>query len=116
MRLSSRRFLLANFDMNQDNYMGESFKIRNLMDVFRDDVVLVGFPGGNFSETHGAVAQFAAISEFIFQTFQRFMTRPLMVRFHYGHPDVWDKAFAHQRGRLESFKDDSCRRGFLRRC
>jgi hypothetical protein len=57
-----------------------------------------GFPEVIFSETHGAVAQFAAISEFIFQTFQRFMTWPLMVRFHYGHPDVWDKAFACTNG------------------
>jgi len=46
----------------------------------------------------GAVAQFAAISEFIFQTFQRFMTWPLMVRFHYGHPDLWDKAFTMTNG------------------
>jgi len=51
-----------------------------------------------FSETHGAVAQFAAIAEFIFQTFQRFMTWPLMVRFHYGHPDVWDKGFTMTNG------------------
>ena len=94
----TRGSYLQTLDMNQDNYMGESFKIRNLMDVFRDDVVLVGFPEVIFSETHGAVAQFAAISEFIFQTFQRFMTWPLMVRFHYGHPDVWDKAFACTNG------------------
>jgi 1,3-beta-glucan synthase len=94
----TRGSYLQTLDMNQDNYMGESFKIRNLMDVFRDDVVLVGFPEVIFSETHGAVAQFAAISEFIFQTFQRFMTWPLMVRFHYGHPDVWDKAFASTNG------------------
>ena len=72
--------------------------MRNLLDVFSEDVVLVGFPEVIFSETTGAVAQFAAISEFIFQTFQRFMTWPLMVRFHYGHPDVWDKAFTMTNG------------------
>ena len=27
-------------------------------------------------------------------TVQRFLTWPLMVRFHYGHPDVWDKTWA----------------------
>jgi hypothetical protein len=84
--------------MNQDGYFPEALKMRNLLDVFSEDVVLVGFPEVIFSETTGAVAQFAAISEFIFQTFQRFMTWPLMVRFHYGHPDVWDKAFTMTNG------------------
>ena len=94
----ARGAYLQTLDMNQDNYMGEAYKMRNLLDCFRGDVVLVGFPETIFSETHGAVAQFAAISEFIFQTFQRFMTWPLMVRFHYGHPDVWDKAFTMTNG------------------
>jgi len=90
---------LQTLDMNQDNYMGEAYKMRNLLDSFKSDgVVLVGFPETIFSETHGAVAQFAAIAEFIFQTFQRLMTWPLMVRFHYGHPDVWDKAFTMTNG------------------
>ncbi len=94
----SRGAYLQTLDMNQDNYMGEAYKMRNLLDCFHADVVLVGFPETIFSETHGAVAQFAAIAEFIFQTFQRFMTWPLMVRFHYGHPDVWDKAFTMTNG------------------
>ena len=94
----ARGAYLQTLDMNQDNYMGESYKMRNLLDCFHGDVVLVGVPETIFSETHGAVAQFAAISEFIFQTFQRFMTWPLMVRFHYGHPDVWDKAFTMTNG------------------
>ena len=94
----ARGAYLQTLDMNQDNYMGEAYKMRNLLDCFHGDVVLVGFPETIFSETHGAVAQFAAISEFIFQTFQRFMTWPLMVRFHYGHPDVWDKAFTMTNG------------------
>ena len=42
--------------MNQDNYMGEAYKMRNLLDCFHADVVLVGFPETIFSETHGAVA------------------------------------------------------------
>ena len=100
----ARGAYLQTLDMNQDNYMGEAYKMRNLLDCFHSDVVLVGFPETIFSETHGAVAQFAAISEFIFQTFQRFMTWPLMVlffAFHYGHPDVWDKAFTMTNGGLE---------------
>ena len=94
----ARGAYLQTLDMNQDNYMGESYKMRNLLDCFHSDIVLVGFPETIFSETHGAVAQFAAIAEFIFQTFQRFMTWPLMVRFHYGHPDVWDKGFTMTNG------------------
>ena len=94
----SRGAYLQTLDMNQDGYFPEALKMRNLLDTFSEDVVLVGFPEVIFSETTGAVAQFAAISEFIFQTFQRFMTWPLMVRFHYGHPDVWDKAFTMTNG------------------
>ena len=94
----SRGPYLQTLDMNQDGYFPEALKMRNLLDVFSEDVVLVGFPEVIFSETTGAVAQFAAIAEFIFQTFQRFMTWPLMVRFHYGHPDVWDKAFTMTNG------------------
>lgn len=94
----SRGSYLQTLDMNQDGYFAEALKMRNLLDVFSEDVVLVGFPEVIFSETTGAVAQFAAISEFIFQTFQRFMTWPLMVRFHYGHPDLWDKAFTMTNG------------------
>jgi len=94
----SRGAYLQTLDMNQDGYLGEALKMRNLLGVFHEDVVLVGFPETIFSETSGAVAQFAAISEFIFQTFQRFMTWPLMVRFHYGHPDLWDKAFTMTNG------------------
>jgi len=94
----SRGAYLQTLDMNQDGYLSEALKMRNLLGVFHEDVVLVGFPETIFSETSGAVAQFAAISEFIFQTFQRFMTWPLMVRFHYGHPDLWDKAFTMTNG------------------
>ena len=83
--------------MNQDNYMGEAYKMRNLLDCFHADVVLVG-SGDHLQRDARRVAQFAAIAEFIFQTFQRFMTWPLMVRFHYGHPDVWDKAFTMTNG------------------
>lgn len=94
----ARGAYLQTLDMNQDNYLGESYKMRNLLDCFHSDIVLVGFPEVIFSETHGSVAQFAAIAEFIFQTFQRFMTWPLMVRFHYGHPDIWDKGFTMTNG------------------
>ena len=86
---------LQTLDMNQDNYMGESYKMRNLLECFRGRVRIVGFREHIFSESGGAVASFAAANEFVFGTMvQRFLTWPLMVRFHYGHPDVWDKVWA----------------------
>ena len=90
---------LQTLDMNQDNYMGESYKMRNLLECFRDRVRIVGFREHIFSESGGAVASFAAANEFVFGTMvQRFLTWPLMVRFHYGHPDVWDKVWAFSSG------------------
>ena len=86
-------------DMNQDNYLGEAFKLRNLLEGFRGNVRLVGFREHIFSEEGGAVASFAAANEFVFGTIvQRFLTWPLCVRFHYGHPDVWDKVWAVSNG------------------
>jgi len=86
---------LQTLDMNQDNYLGESFKMRNLLELFRGDVRIVGFPEHIFSFSGGAVAHFSASNETVFgSTVQRFLTWPLMVRFHYGHPDVWDKVWA----------------------
>ncbi len=90
---------LQTLDMNQDNYMGESFKMRNLLERFTAGVRIVGFREHIFSESGGAVAHFAASNEFVFGTMvQRFLTWPLMVRFHYGHPDVWDKVWAISSG------------------
>ena len=90
---------LQTLDMNQDNYMGESYKMRNLLECFRDRVRIVGFREHIFSESGGAVAKFAASNEFVFGTMvQRFLTWPLMVRFHYGHPDVWDKVWVMGNG------------------
>ena len=86
---------LQTLDMNQDNYMGEAFKMRNMLECFKGDVRLVGCREHIFSEAGGAVAEFAASNEFVFGTsLQRFLTFPLCVRFHYGHPDVWDKQWA----------------------
>ncbi|KOO28461.1 glucan synthase like 7, partial [Chrysochromulina tobinii] len=90
---------LQTLDMNQDNYLGESLKMRNLLELFTGDVRLVGFPEHVFSVSGGAVAHFSGSNEFVFgTTVQRFLTWPLMVRFHYGHPDVWDKLWAISSG------------------
>ena len=90
---------LQTLDMNQDNYLGESYKMRNLLEYFYGRVRIVGFREHIFSESGGAVAHFAASNEFVFGTMvQRFLTWPLCVRFHYGHPDVWDKTWAFSSG------------------
>ena len=90
---------LQTLDMNQDNYMGEAFKMRNLLEGFVGEVRIIGFREHIFSEQGGAVANFAASNEFVFGTIvQRWMTWPLCVRFHYGHPDVWDRLWCMSNG------------------
>ena len=74
---------LQTLDMNQDNYLGEAFKMRNLLEIFRGKTKIVGFREHIISDSNGLVAGFAASSEFVFGTMiQRFMTWPLMVRRH----------------------------------
>lgn len=47
----------------------------------------------------GALGKFAAGAEFAFGTIvQRTMAEPGGARFHYGHPDVWNKLFTMTRG------------------
>ena len=143
-------------DMNQDNYLAEAFKMRNLVSEFNapvygnltyagadaikagrwktdngrhtitlptvsdgvasvrpgvravekpfpnmaeTPVALVGFREYVFSQDSGALASFAAATEFTFGSIvQRIMTWPGGVRFHYGHPDLWNKLFVMTRG------------------
>ena len=62
-------------------------------------VALVGFREYIFSQDSGALAGFAAATEFTFGSIvQRVMTWPGSVRFHYGHPDLWNKLFIMTRG------------------
>ena len=58
----------------------------------------------------GALASFAAATEFTFGTIvQRVMSWPGGVRFHYGHPDVWNKLFVMTRGGIsKSTRSVSC--------
>ena len=85
--------------MNQDNYLGEAYKLRNLLSCFKENVRIVGCREHIFSEAGGAVAAFAASDEFAFgTTLQRFMAYPLCARFHYGHPDLWDKVWTCTNG------------------
>ncbi|KAK3000335.1 hypothetical protein RJ639_021903, partial [Escallonia herrerae] len=67
---------LQTIDMNQDNYLEEAFKMRNLLEEFNED--------------HGVrPPSILGVREHIFTG---------RVRFHYGHPDVFDRIFHITRG------------------
>ncbi|WOL09761.1 callose synthase 3-like isoform X1 [Canna indica] len=96
---------LQTIDMNQDNYMEEAFKMRNLLQEF-----LKKHDGGRFPSILGvrehiftgsvsSLAWFMSNQEHSFVTIgQRLLANPLKVRFHYGHPDVFDRLFHFTRG------------------
>lgn len=72
---------------------------RPFPDMRNMPVALVGFREWVFSQDSGALASFAAATEFTFGSMiQRIMTWPGGVRFHYGHPDLWNKLFIMTRG------------------
>ncbi|KDD75094.1 1,3-beta-glucan synthase, partial [Helicosporidium sp. ATCC 50920] len=72
---------------------------RPFPDMAHQPVALVGFREWIFSQDSGALAGFAAATEFTFGSIvQRIMTWPGAARFHYGHPDLWNKLFVMTRG------------------
>ena len=86
-------------DMNQDCQLAEALKARNILAQFTGKTRLVGFPEQMITDHSGSVASFAALSEQVFGTIvQRYMAKPLCVRFHYGHPDVWDYTWVRGQG------------------
>ncbi|PQM33652.1 callose synthase 3 [Prunus yedoensis var. nudiflora] len=79
---------LQTIDMNQDNYMEEALKMRNLLQEFLRSMMGVS-----------SLAWFMSNQENSFVTIgQRLLANPLKVRFHYGHPDVFDRLFHLTRG------------------
>ncbi|KMZ76284.1 Callose synthase, family GT48 [Zostera marina] len=96
---------LQAIDMNQDNYMEEAFKMRNLLQEFlkkRDGgrfPSILGVREHIFTGSVSSLAWFMSNQEISFVTIaQRFLANPLKVRFHYGHPDVFDRLFHLTRG------------------
>ncbi|KAJ7949088.1 Callose synthase [Quillaja saponaria] len=95
---------LQTIDMNQDNYMEEAFKMRNLMQEFlkHDGVrypTILGLREHIFTGSVSSLAWFMSNQETSFVTIgQRLLANPLKVRFHYGHPDVFDRLFHLTRG------------------
>lgn len=95
---------LQTIDMNQDNYMEEALKMRNLLQEFlTEDGIrqpsILGVREHIFTGSVSSLAWFMSNQEHSFVTIgQRLLANPLKVRFHYGHPDVFDRLFHLTRG------------------
>ncbi|XP_038879408.1 callose synthase 3 [Benincasa hispida] len=96
---------LQTIDMNQDNYMEEAMKMRNLLQEFlkKHDGIrhpsILGLREHIFTGSVSSLAWFMSNQETSFVTIgQRLLANPLKVRFHYGHPDVFDRLFHLTRG------------------
>ncbi|KHG09908.1 Putative callose synthase 8 [Gossypium arboreum] len=95
---------LQTIDMNQDNYLEEALKVRNLLQEFhhnrgRRPPTILGLREHIFTGSVSSLAWFMSYQETSFVTIgQRLLANPLRVRFHYGHPDVFDRLFHMTRG------------------
>ncbi|KAI8543872.1 hypothetical protein RHMOL_Rhmol08G0252700 [Rhododendron molle] len=91
-------------DMNQDNYLEEAMKMRNLLEEFRANhgirpPTILGVREHVFTGSVSSLAWFMSNQETSFVTLgQRVLANPLKVRMHYGHPDVFDRIFHISRG------------------
>nr|GEV05479.1 callose synthase 10 [Tanacetum cinerariifolium] len=91
-------------DMNQDNYLEEAMKMRNLLEEFRANhglrpPTILGVREHVFTGSVSSLAWFMSNQETSFVTLgQRVLAYPLKVRMHYGHPDVFDRIFHISRG------------------
>ncbi|GJN39410.1 hypothetical protein PR202_gb28527 [Eleusine coracana subsp. coracana] len=96
---------LQTIDMNQEHYMEEALKMRNLLEEFRKKHDGVRYPSilgvreHIFTGSVSSLAWFMSNQETSFVTIgQRVLANPLRVRFHYGHPDIFDRLFHLTRG------------------
>lgn len=95
---------LQTIDMNQDGYIEEALKMRNMLQEFDSGLperpyTIVGLPEHIFTGSVSSLANYMALQETSFVTLgQRTLAQPLRMRLHYGHPDVFDKLFFMSRG------------------
>ncbi|GLT65763.1 hypothetical protein SLA2020_381760 [Shorea laevis] len=96
---------LQTIDMNQDNYFEEAFKMRNVLKEFLEHrhgqrkPTILGLREHIFTGSVSSLAWFMSNQETSFVTIgQRILANPLRVRFHYGHPDIFDRIFHITRG------------------
>ncbi|CAM8991651.1 unnamed protein product [Rhodiola kirilowii] len=96
---------LQTIDMNQDNYLEEALKMRNVLAEFlkkrhgHRKPSILGLREHIFTGSVSSLAWFMSNQETSFVTIgQRVLADPLRVRFHYGHPDIFDRIFHITRG------------------
>ncbi|KAH7668690.1 callose synthase protein [Dioscorea alata] len=95
---------IQTIDMNQDNYLEEALKMRNLLEEFYGNYglrhpTILGVREHVFTGSVSSLAWFMSNQETSFVTLaQRVLAYPLKVRMHYGHPDVFDRIFHITRG------------------
>ncbi|KAK3011390.1 hypothetical protein RJ639_012460, partial [Escallonia herrerae] len=104
---------LQAIDMNQENYMEEALKMRNVLQEFqrnkgRQPPTILGLREHIFTGRFlccliiccvSSLAWFMSYQEASFVTIgQKILANPLRVRFHYGHPDLFDRVFQLTRG------------------
>ncbi|WOL18279.1 callose synthase 10 [Canna indica] len=95
---------IQTIDMNQDNYLEEAMKMRNLLEEFHENhglraPTILGVREHVFTGSVSSLAWFMSNQETSFVTLgQRILSYPLKVRMHYGHPDVFDRVFHITRG------------------
>ncbi|KAG8379394.1 hypothetical protein BUALT_Bualt07G0084000 [Buddleja alternifolia] len=88
----------------RDNYLEEAMKMRNLLEEFRGNhglrpPTILGVREHVFTGSVSSLAWFMSNQETSFVTLgQRVLAKPLKVRMHYGHPDVFDRIFHVTRG------------------
>eukprot|EP00252_Welwitschia_mirabilis_P010583 TRINITY_DN2391_c0_g1_i1.p1 TRINITY_DN2391_c0_g1~~TRINITY_DN2391_c0_g1_i1.p1 ORF type:complete len:1782 (+),score=270.87 TRINITY_DN2391_c0_g1_i1:159-5504(+) len=91
-------------DMNQENYFEETLKMRNLLQEFSQyyglhKPTILGIRENVFTGSVSSLAWFMSAQEACFVTIgQRVLARPLKIRMHYGHPDVFDRLWVLGRG------------------
>ncbi|KAL0362534.1 UNVERIFIED_CONTAM: Callose synthase 7 [Sesamum calycinum] len=88
-----------------DNYFEEAFKMRNVLEEFlkthhgQRTPTILGLREHIFTGSVSSLAWFMSNQETSFVTIgQRILANPLRVRFHYGHPDIFDRLFHLTRG------------------
>lgn len=100
----TRGEFVQTIDMNQEGYFEEALKMRNVLQEFAKregplPTTILGLREHIFTGSVSSLANYMALQEISFVTMgQRVLTRPLRIRLHYGHPDVFDKLFFITRG------------------
>ena len=100
----TRGEFVQTIDMNQEGYFEEALKMRNALQEFAKQdgpmpTTILGLREHTFTGGVSSLANYMALQETSFATLgQRVLTKPLCIRLHYGHPDVFDKLFFITRG------------------